>query len=70
MATTTLKVSGMSCGHCVHTVKSTLEAVDGVEEARVDLGKAVIDFDDGLTSPLDLARAVSEEGYPAEAVTA
>jgi copper chaperone len=70
MATTTLKIKGMSCGHCVHTVKSALEAVDGVEEARVDLrgARAVVDFDDDLTTPVDLARAVTAEGYPAEEV--
>jgi len=70
MAMTTLKVKGMSCGHCVHTVKTALESVDGVEEARVDLreARAIVNFDDGVTTPLDLARAVTEEGYPAEEV--
>jgi copper chaperone len=71
MATTTLKVKGMSCGHCVQTVQTALESVEGVEEARVDLreARAVVDFDDERTTPLDLARAVTDEGYPAEEAT-
>ena len=67
MATATLQVSGMTCQHCVKTVQRTLEAVDGVEQAKVDLdgGRAVIEFDDGRTDAAALAGAVSEEGYPA-----
>ena len=69
MATTTLKVSGMTCKHCVHAVKQALENVNGVEEAKVDLGagEAVVDFDDGQTNAEALASVVTEEGYPARA---
>jgi len=68
MATTTLKVSGMTCGHCVHTVKSTLERVDGVEWAEVDLGdgRATVEYDESKTTPRAMAGAVSDEGYMAE----
>lgn len=69
MATTTLKVSGMTCKHCVHAVKQALQNVDGVEDARVDLGagEAVVDFDAGTTNAEALAAAVTAEGYPASA---
>lgn len=33
----TLKVESMMCEKCVKRVKKALEAVDGVEEAQVDL---------------------------------
>lgn len=33
----TLKVESMMCEKCVARVKKTLEAIDGVEEARVTL---------------------------------
>ena len=68
MATATLKVSGMTCNHCVHAVKRTLEDIDGVEQANVDLqaGSAVIEYDDVRTDPGAMADAVSEEGYPAQ----
>jgi copper chaperone len=66
MATATLRVSGMTCHHCVRTVQQTLEAVAGVERADVDLmaGSAVVDFDDARTNPAVLAGAVTAEGYP------
>jgi copper chaperone CopZ len=67
MATATLRVTGMTCKHCVMTVKQALEAVEGVEQAKVDLdaGSAVVEYDDGRTEPTVLAGVVSEEGYPA-----
>jgi copper chaperone len=67
MATAVLQISGMTCNHCAHTVERTLEGVDGVERARVDLraGNAVVEYDEARTDPTELADAVSGEGYPA-----
>jgi copper chaperone len=71
MATATLKVQGMTCQHCVRTVRETLEGQDGVQRADVDLtgGSATVEYDDGLVTPAELANAVAEEGYMAEEVT-
>jgi copper chaperone len=71
MATATLKVQGMTCQHCVRTVRDTLEAQDGVERADVDLtgGRATVEYDAALVTPRDLAAAVSDEGYMAEEAT-
>lgn len=71
MATATLKVTGMTCGHCVKAVTQALENVDGVRSARVELsgGRATVDYDDATTSPQALAEAVTEEGYTAEEQT-
>lgn len=70
MTTATLKIEGMSCGHCVKAVTEALEGVEGVERARVDLagGKAVVDFDEARTTPRVLAGVVTEEGYSAEEI--
>ncbi len=67
MATTTLKVGGMSCGHCVMAVTKALKGVAGVKDAKVDLqgGRAVVDYDAPAT-PRELVGAVLEEGYTAE----
>jgi len=71
MTTITLKVSGMSCRHCVMSVTKALESVDGVISARVDLarGTAVVEYDEVRTSPGVLVGAVAEEGYAAEEAT-
>ena len=70
MATATLKVSGMSCQHCVRSVTSALQSIEGVERAEVDLskGRATVEYDAGLTNPRALANAVMDEGYVAEEV--
>ena len=37
--TTTLKVSGLTCGHCVAHVTEELEEIDGVKDVSVLLNK-------------------------------
>jgi copper chaperone CopZ len=65
--TTTLIVTGMTCGHCTSAVTAELMQLDGVREVDIDLVKGG-DSDVVVTShgPLDLdaARAAVEEaGY-------
>ena len=71
MATTTLKVSGMTCQHCVRAVTQALESQDGVTDAQVDLqaGRARVEYDEGRVTPDQLANAVTDEGYTAEEAT-
>jgi copper chaperone CopZ len=68
MAVTTLKVTGMTCGHCVQAVRQALENVAGVRQAKVELGpgRATVEYDEGSTTPAELASVVSDEGYAAE----
>ena len=65
MATTTMKIQGMTCNHCVMRVAKALKAVPGVQDAKVELQKAeaVVSFDDTKVSPEKLAVAVGEAGY-------
>ncbi len=35
----TIKIKGMSCGHCVASVTKALEELSGVSEVKVDLDK-------------------------------
>jgi copper chaperone len=68
MATATLKVNGMTCGHCVKAVTDALQSQDGVTRADVDLtaGRARVEYDESLVTPRELANVVSDEGYEAE----
>lgn len=68
MANTTLKVTGMTCGHCVQAVRGALENHDAVRRADVDLesGRATIEYDEARATPRELAGVVAEEGYDAE----
>ena len=60
----TLKIEGMTCDHCVMHVTNALEAIDGVEKAKVSLKKneALVKF--SVPADMDkMAVAVAEAGY-------
>jgi copper chaperone CopZ len=64
---TTITVSGMTCGHCVSSVKEELAEVPGVESVTVDLhtggvSPVIIESTRELTSE-EIAAAVEEAGY-------
>lgn len=64
----TIKIEGMSCGHCVSAVEKALGAVPGVsrvDEVSLERGEARIE---GLPDPDQLVAAIEEEGYEARVV--
>ncbi|GAB3241308.1 heavy-metal-associated domain-containing protein [Kineosporia babensis] len=67
MSTTTIDVTGMTCGHCVSAVTSELSAIPGVTKVEVDLHAGGI-TPVTITSaaeldPTQVAAAVDEAGY-------
>ncbi len=64
---TTLKVKGMTCGHCAGSVARALQDLDGVEETGVNLekGLAEVTYHSEKVSAEDLAKAVIDAGYEA-----
>jgi copper chaperone len=65
MNRTTLKIEGMSCGHCVMSVKKALEGLDGVTVESVSVGSAALAYDPAIASPKQIVEAVSDAGYTA-----
>ena len=65
----TLAVDGMNCASCVAHVEKAAARVGGVESVQVNLasGRARVRFDAGKTSLDDIARAVTDAGYPSHA---
>jgi len=60
----TLKVEGMSCGHCKAAVEKALKSVDGVENAVVDLNNKSADVTLAKEVSNDvLSKAVADAGY-------
>ncbi len=61
----TIKVEGMSCGHCVMRVKKAIEGVQGVKKVDVSLEnkQAVVDFDEEKTDVDKIKAAIKETGY-------
>lgn len=65
MKTIELDVTGMSCGHCVATVRSALTVVQGVRAVEVSLpSRAVVRADDAVDEQA-LVGAVERAGYQA-----
>ena len=65
MENTTLKVTGMSCEHCVKTVNKTLGAIKGVTNIVISLKKGTASFKyDPAFMPLEsIKEAIKDEGY-------
>ncbi|WP_182876423.1 heavy-metal-associated domain-containing protein [Microbispora sp. H10670] len=64
MTTATYTVSGMTCGHCVSSVKEEVGEVTGVTGVEVDLATGLLTVESN--NPLDTATiraAVEEAGY-------
>ena len=62
-----LTIEGMSCDHCIRAVREALEEAPGTQVERVELGHAVVYYDDEQTSPDALAERVEEAGYTVQA---
>lgn len=67
MTTTTINVTGMTCGHCANSVKEELGALPGVTEVAVELNPGgdspvTITSDNGLDAAA-IGSAVDEAGY-------
>jgi copper chaperone len=49
----TIKITGMSCNHCVMAVTKALSGIDGIGNVKVDLAKGEATFDEA--KPVDRA---------------
>jgi copper chaperone len=62
--TTTFRVAGMTCGHCVRAVTEEVTKLSGVESVDVDLTSGQVTV--ASATPLDdadIVAAVDEAGY-------
>jgi len=60
----TIKIKGMSCQHCVMAVTKALNAIDGIENIKVDLKAETASYDE--IRPVDVAvvtGAIKKAGY-------
>ena len=64
--TVALAVQNMYCAACPHTVKASLQAVQGVKAVSVSYEDktAVVTFDDAKTNLQALTTATTNAGYP------
>ena len=65
----TLKIQGMTCGHCVMSVKQALSAVPGVlipVAVSLERGEAILQGDPDVKA---LLAAVADEGFTASLIS-
>jgi copper chaperone CopZ len=62
----TLKVNGMTCGHCANAVTQAIRAIDPAAAVRVDLPNGRVDIESGLEQAA-LVQAIEAAGYPVDA---
>ncbi|MEW5814712.1 MAG: sulfite exporter TauE/SafE family protein [Spirochaetota bacterium] len=60
-----LTVKGMTCQNCEHRIEKTVQALPGIikAEASYARGTAIVEFDSGIISPVDIKKAVEAAGY-------
>ncbi|WP_048205269.1 heavy-metal-associated domain-containing protein [Methanococcoides methylutens] len=63
----TIKVEGMSCGHCQMAVTKAISGLEGVSSVDVDLekGEAAVSYDPQATDIDAIKKAVNDAGYKA-----
>ncbi|MCX7770979.1 MAG: cation transporter [Proteobacteria bacterium] len=62
MKTVKIYIEGMTCRHCIQRVSNALDSV-GVENAEVEIGEAIIKFDENRVNIDKVAKALEEAGY-------
>ncbi|MEK4629031.1 MAG: copper chaperone CopZ [Solibacillus sp.] len=65
MENVTLNVQGMSCGHCVKAVETSVGALAGVEQVNVDLAEAkvTVAYDESAVTVEKIKETIDEQGY-------
>ncbi len=58
-----LEVKGMTCGHCVATVKNALESIDQVDEASPDLASGQVVIRGGFVETKAFQQAIEGAGF-------
>jgi Cu+-exporting ATPase len=68
MATTTLKVGGMTCGACTSAVESGFKGIHGIGNVSVSLvvERAVVTHDPEKVSALQIQEIIEDRGFDAE----
>ncbi|KAL8826116.1 MAG: hypothetical protein Q9191_003998 [Dirinaria sp. TL-2023a] len=71
MATTTLRVEGMTCGACTSAVESGFKNVAGAGSVSVSLvmSRAVVQHDPNRLSPEDVKTIIEDRGFDAEVLS-
>jgi len=60
---TTLKVTGMSCDHCVKSVEGALANIGVEGKVNLETGVVTVEYDETKASYNKIKEAIEEQGY-------
>lgn len=65
MKTETIKISGMTCSGCVHSVENVIKQIAGVHDVTVQLkpGQATIHYDAEKSDVTTIKAAITDAGF-------
>ncbi|KGO64542.1 ATPase, P-type, K/Mg/Cd/Cu/Zn/Na/Ca/Na/H-transporter [Penicillium italicum] len=67
LATTTIKIDGMTCGACTSAVEGAFRGIDGAHDVSVSLimGRAAVQHDPSVLPPAKIAEMIEDCGFDA-----
>jgi copper chaperone len=63
MQTITLKVEGMSCGHCVHSVEGAVKKLGATGKVDLNAGTVTVEYDESKVTLDTIKEAIEDQGY-------
>ncbi|MBT2653990.1 copper chaperone CopZ [Bacillus sp. ISL-18] len=68
MEKVTLKVTGMSCGHCVKSIEGSVGELQGVKSVKVQLeaGNVDVEFNPAEVPLSKIKETIDDQGYDVE----
>ncbi|WP_168118972.1 copper chaperone CopZ [Paenibacillus sp. HB172176] len=63
MSSVTLKVSGMSCGHCVSSVEGAMKELGASGEVDLKSGAVTVRYDESKVTLDAIKEAIEDQGY-------
>ncbi|MDH3267995.1 MAG: cation transporter [Ignavibacteria bacterium] len=58
----TIKIDGMSCNHCVMSVKKNLSKLE-LKEFKVEIGSVDVEFDERKINEKEIIESIEDAGY-------
>ncbi|MCZ8515043.1 copper chaperone CopZ [Paenibacillus filicis] len=63
MKNVTLKVEGMSCGHCVNSVEGAVKKLGASGKVDLNAKSVTVEFDESKVSLEAIKEAIEDQGY-------
>ena len=63
MKTETARIEGMTCNHCVMSVRRRLAQIENLDVEDVAIGAAIVRYDETQVEADGIDRAVAETGF-------